>query len=104
TLLIPRSPYQQGGRRMDFDRILADVPDYQVFKTVDELRESSEELVERFPQLVQRRVIGHAQNGEEIEALVIGRGSKSVLLFGCPHPNEPIGSMTLDYLSEKLAQ
>jgi uncharacterized protein YqgV (UPF0045/DUF77 family) len=89
---------------MDFDRILADVPDYQVFKTVDELRESSEELVERFPQLVQRRVIGHAQNGEEIEALVIGRGSKSVLLFGCPHPNEPIGSMTLDYLSEKLAQ
>lgn len=25
---------------MDFDRILADVPDYQVFKTVDELRKA----------------------------------------------------------------
>lgn len=89
---------------MDFDRILADVPDYKVFKTVEELGESSAALAERFPKHVQKRVIGKAQNGEEIEVLIIGKGSKNVLLFGCPHPNEPIGSMTLDYLSEKLAE
>ena len=80
---------------MNFHRLLHNIPDYKVFKTVDELRRSSDLLVQKYPERVKKRVIGHAQNGEEIEVLVMGEGSKNVLLFGCPHPNEPIGSIYL---------
>jgi len=38
------------------------------------------------------------------KALRIGNGQKPALLFGFPHPNEPIGSMTLEYLSWRLTE
>jgi hypothetical protein len=47
--------------------------------------------------------IGHSRQGDPIEALKIGNGPKQALLFAMPHPNEPIGSMTLEYLSQRLA-
>lgn len=88
---------------MNIEEILAEVPDYKAFKTVDELKESSRQLAEDYPGVVELNVIGTSKNGEEIEALKIGDGSKKALLFACPHPNEPIGSMMLDFLSEKMA-
>jgi len=36
--------------------------------------------------------------GEPLWAVTVGEGSWSALLFGAPHPNEPIGSMTIDFL------
>ena len=91
---------------MKLDEVLAlldDVPDYQVFLTVDELNESARKLAEQYPQTVEWFEIGHSRAGERIHALKIGSGSQNALLFAMPHPNEPIGSMMLEYLSGKLA-
>ncbi len=88
---------------MDLDEILRDVPDYREFLTVDELNASSEALADEIDHVEFFR-IGESTEGEPISALKIGEGSKNALLFGFPHPNEPIGSMTLEYISRRLAE
>lgn len=87
-----------------FDNILDAVPNYKVFRTVDELNASSEELAQEYPSRVKFLEIGKSREGETIKTLKIGEGGKTALLFGFPHPNEPIGSMTLEYLSRKLVE
>ena len=86
------------------DEILKDVPDYKAFLTVDELKASSARLVDRHPDLVRVVPIGHSTDGEEIEMLRIGDGAEQLLFFACPHPNEPIGAMTLEALSQRLVE
>jgi len=83
--------------------ILNDVPDYQTFYTVDELKASSYALAKRYPETVEILPTGHSRQGDLIEAIKIGDGPKQALLFAMPHPNEPIGSMMLEYLSIILA-
>ncbi len=84
--------------------ILDEIPDYKTFLTVDELNESSHLLAERYPGVVKCMEIGRSRAGDKIFALKIGSGKKNALLFAMPHPNEPIGSMMLEFLSEKLAR
>jgi hypothetical protein len=84
--------------------ILNDVPDYQVFLTVDELKASAHQLAARHPDAVQLMPVGYSRQGDPIEVLKIGDGPKKALLFAMPHPNEPIGSMMLEYLSNRLAK
>jgi len=84
--------------------ILNDVPDYQVFLTVDELKASARQLAQEFPGVVEVLPAGQSRQGDPIEALKIGDGPKTALLFAMPHPNEPIGSMMLEYLSRRLAE
>jgi len=87
-----------------FEHVLEEVPNYKTFHTVDELNASSENLARKHPEKVKISRIGKSRNGEAIIALRIGKGTKTALLFGFPHPNEPIGSMTLEYLSWKLVE
>ena len=87
-----------------FESIIEDVPNYDKFYTVDELRKSSQQLAEKNPSKVKILKVGASRNGEVIEALKIGSGKKAALLFAFPHPNEPIGSMMLEYLSQKLVE
>jgi len=87
-----------------FDNLVREVPDYKAFYTIDELKASSKKLVHKHPDKASIFEIGKSRKGEEIEALRIGKGRKKALLFGFPHPNEPIGSMTLEYLSWRLAE
>jgi hypothetical protein len=92
---------------MEFDDVLAildDVPNYQVFLTVDELKASTRRLASRYPSIVEVERIGHSRQGDPIEAIKIGDGPRKALLFAMPHPNEPIGSMMLEYLSLRLAE
>jgi hypothetical protein len=84
--------------------ILNDVPDYQVFLTVDELNASTRQLANKHPNTVEVLPVGHSRQGDPIEAIRIGSGPKQALLFAMPHPNEPIGSMMLEYLSRRLAE
>ncbi|ERG88334.1 MAG: Zinc carboxypeptidase, partial [halophilic archaeon J07HX5] len=35
--------------------------------------------------------------------MTVGEGARTALLFGAPHPNELIGSMTIDFLLHELA-
>jgi hypothetical protein len=84
--------------------ILSQVPDYDSFLTVDELRASSHRLAGQFPDVVEILSMGHSRRGDPVEALKIGSGAKTALVFAMPHPNEPIGSMMLECLSQRLAE
>ncbi len=87
---------------MDLQQIAADIPDYQEFLTVDELNESSQRLREQYPALVSIREVGKTRSGDPIELLTIAGGDDNAFVFGGPHPNEPIGCLTIEYLSRRL--
>lgn len=89
---------------MDLRQIADDIPDYQSFLTVDELNASSHRLVEQFPEIATIEQVGEARSGDPIELLSIGQGDSNAFVFGGPHPNEPIGCMTLEYLSQRLCE
>jgi hypothetical protein len=88
----------------DILNVLGDVPNYEAFLTVDELKASSQELARKYPDRVEALNIGHSRQGDPMEALKIGDGPRQAILFAMPHPNEPIGSMTLEYLSSRLVE
>lgn len=89
---------------MNLGDILQTIPDYQEFLTLDELHQSSTRLVEEFPQLAHLREIGTSTDGRPIELLTIGHGKRTALFLGAPHPNEPIGTLTLEFLSRLLCE
>lgn len=88
---------------MRYSHVIEEVPDYQQFLTVDELDARTIDLARRYPNEVELIEAGRSTAGHPIYCLKIGNGSRNALAIGCPHPNEPIGSMTLEYLSERLA-
>ena len=88
---------------MELKEILDKVPNYKEFMTIAELEESSKKLAESFKN-VDLKEIGKSTGGETIYCLKIGDGKESALLFAFPHPNEPIGSMSLEFLSYFLAE
>ena len=89
---------------MDVSEILQTVPHYQEFLTPEELQQSSVRLVEEFPQVARLQVVGTSSEGRPIELLTIGHGSRTALFLGVPHPNEPIGTLTLEFLSRMLCE
>ncbi|MFW9877451.1 MAG: M14 family zinc carboxypeptidase [Candidatus Thorarchaeota archaeon] len=88
---------------MIVNKILENIPDFKEFLTVDELNDSSRKLAEKFKS-VELINIGESDSGREILCLKIGNGKRNALLFAFPHPNEPIGSLTVEFLSEYLAE
>jgi len=86
-----------------YQKVMAGVPDYRHFLTLEELDESSRKLAERYPDVVKLSELGKTSEGHPLYCLKIGGGSRSGLLLGCPHPNEPIGTMLLEYFTEQLA-
>jgi hypothetical protein len=89
---------------MTLSDILGRIPDYQDFLTLDEIHESSARLVDEFPGLAKLQVIGTSTEGRSIELLTIGQGKRTALFLGAPHPNEPIGTLTLEFLSRLLCE
>jgi hypothetical protein len=88
---------------MDVRSILSEVPDYQSFFTMDEMDRSSRELASDHPETVELFDIGRSRRGHPINCLKIGHGRRNVLAFASPHPNEPIGSTMLEFLTRKIA-
>jgi hypothetical protein len=86
-----------------FAQLVDAVPPFQCFKLLDELDESSRQLAKKYPSSVELRVIGESSEGRPITALLIGDSDRSVFLYGFTHPNEPIGSLTVEYLASRLA-
>lgn len=84
------------------EEILSRIPDYDSFLTVDELNEKSYEVAKNYSDLVEIFDFGFTRNGEKIPGIKIGKGSKNALVFGLPHPNEPIGTMTMETLINEL--
>ncbi|UJR32048.1 hypothetical protein I4U23_019515 [Adineta vaga] len=85
-----------------YDSLMNSVPDYSHFFTVNKLLNHSHSVALNHTDLVQYRIIGYSRNGEAIPMLTISNGSKSLLLYACPHPNEPIGSLLIDFLLDNL--
>ncbi len=89
--------------KLGFDEVLDAVPAFKEFLTVEELDNSSKKLAEEFSEVTLEK-IGDSREGRPISCLKIGNGDRNALLFAFPHPNEPIGSMTLEFLSRYLAE
>ena len=88
---------------MVLEDVIGDVPEYSEFLTVQELDDSSRALAEEFSG-VDIVKAGESGEGRPINYLKIGKGKRNALLFAFPHPNEPIGSMTVEFLSRYLAE
>lgn len=88
---------------MNLNDIASRIPEYSCFLTVDELDQSTAQLAKDFPDRVEVCCVGHSRGGHPIQLIKIGHGSKNALVFACPHPNEPIGSLTVDFLTRELA-
>jgi len=103
---------------LDIEQLVADalkaIPGIDSFLTVSELDASSARLAAAYPDRVKLVHVGESADGYPIKALIIGPtkpgtalplpdGTKAALLFGCPHPNEPIGAMMLEHFSAQLA-
>ena len=89
---------------MRFDNILNNIPDYKTFYTVEELDESTLELQKKYPEIVEVFEIGKSREERPIRCIKLGNGEKVGLMFACPHPNEPIGAMMLEYFTQALCQ
>lgn len=89
---------------MDLPRLLERVPDYREFFTLEELRGRIRTLCREFPGLARLETVGESSEGRPIELLTIGHGRRPVLLVGVPHPNEPIGTLTIDAFTRLLCE
>lgn len=87
-----------------FQKLIEEIPDYKEFFTVQEMDEHSRELARQHPESTSIFEIGHTREGRPLLCLKIGQGDRNALMFGCPHPNEPIGAMLLEYVSQRLAE
>jgi len=61
-------------------------------------------LVDEFPGLARIEEIGRSREGRPLELLSVGHGKRPVLLVGTPHPNEPIGTLTIEFLTRLLCE
>lgn len=87
---------------IDFSFILDEVPDYKTFFNVDELNVSSDKLVKDHSDLVKLIDLGESSGGEPIKCLKIGEGKHNALIHGFPNPEEPLGGVLLEFLSQSL--
>lgn len=84
--------------------LLDSIPDYQGFLTVEELDDSTRRLAARYPECVAIREIGKTRMNHPLYVLRIGSGRHTGLVLGCPHPNEPVGAMMIEFFAESLAK
>ncbi|MDQ3657557.1 MAG: peptidase [Chloroflexota bacterium] len=87
---------------MDIRQYMADLPEMDRFLTVDELNADFERIAREFPEIARRERVGSSKLGDPIHMLAVGSGARNILLFACPHPNEPIGAMLIHHLARLL--
>lgn len=88
----------------DIEHALARIPEYDRFYTVDELFAEARRVGEAHPDLASYEEVGVSSDGEPIPMVRIGDGPEHILLFACPHPNEPIGAMLVHFLLNELIE
>lgn len=84
--------------------IVARIPDFADYPTVDEMNAAVEGLAAAHPEVATLRRIGSSRLGEPLLCLTIGSGSKHAIVFAMPHPNEPIGALTAGELARQLCE
>ncbi|MFC4116412.1 M14 family zinc carboxypeptidase [Nonomuraea zeae] len=79
------------------------VPDFDAFAGAEELARLLEAVAAAHPDVATLRVVGESRQGEPLLCLTIGSpGPAEALVFGLPHPNEPIGGLTAVHLARRL--
>ena len=81
---------------------LESVPEIEVFSTADELVDGLRALAERYPGVTSLRRVGTSRLGDPLLCLTIGASDDNALVFGLPHPNEPIGGLSALHLARRL--
>ncbi len=81
---------------MNTNDVLSKVEDYYAFLTLEELDKRAFELSKRYG--FEIREAGKSENNHPMYIIKAGEGSKNAFVWGFPHPNEPIGSLTIDWL------
>ncbi len=92
------------GVGVDIQQYMSAVPEFDRFLTVDELNEDFRRIASEYPEIARLERVGSSQLGEPIDMLSLGTGDRNILLFACPHPNEPIGAMMVHHLARVLAE
>ena len=92
------------GKFVDLKHIASHIPDYESFHTIDEQYEATRQLASDFPDLVRVETIGETRAGAPLEMFSIGEGDAHALVFGGPHPCEPVGCLMIDFLSRHLCE
>jgi len=82
--------------------VLDKVDNYTEFLTVNELEGELKKFQRK--DLIKINQIGKSTSGRSILSAKIGNGKKSALVFGFPHPNEPIGSLTCLSLIKTISE
>ncbi|WP_158226932.1 M14 family zinc carboxypeptidase [Amycolatopsis vastitatis] len=83
---------------------MTDVPAAGRFPGPDELDRQLVALAEAYPDQVHRQRIGTSRLGDPITMLSVGQGERNALVFAGPHPNEPIGFLTVAHLVRLLCE
>jgi hypothetical protein len=83
--------------------IVAAVPAWERYLSVDELEESTDRLLAGTSEARAWRA-GASRDGHEIRCLDVGRGPLRCVLVGAPHPEEPIGTLVIEHLLPLLAE
>ena len=85
-----------------FDDIISAIPEYSRFPSIAEIEAVTDEMAE-WPG-VSVWTPGHSRAGRPIRCVEVGHGPRRVLLVGFPHPEEPVGALTLDHLLRLAAE
>lgn len=88
----------------EVSRLVGTVGPRTGFPTVDEMQAFTRDLTEKYSPVVRTRVIGRSTGGEEIHAVTVGDGPHHAIVVGNPHPNEPIGLVTIQHLLTRLCE
>ena len=86
-----------------YDDVIAGVPAYDRYPTVDAVEASTDRLLASGP-AARAWHAGTSRGGHEIRCLEIGDGPLRAALVGVPHPEEQVGTLVLDYLLPLLAE
>ncbi|MFI7450275.1 M14 family zinc carboxypeptidase [Nonomuraea sp. NPDC049714] len=81
---------------------LDSVPAFDRFATVDEVHESLAALADGHPGVAGLRRIGTSRLGDPLLCLTVGDGPRHAIVAAGPHPNEPIGGLTVTHLATRL--
>ncbi len=87
---------------MDIRGYMSSLPEMDRFLTVDELNADFARIAEEHPDIARLVRVGSSSLGEPISMLSLGNGENQILLFACPHPNEPIGALMVHHLARML--
>jgi Zinc carboxypeptidase len=89
---------------MNTGKHLSHVPGYTAFPSVDAMQAELDEMAAAHPDLVRLRHIGTSRLGEPLRALSVGDGPADAVVIGGPHPNEPVGGLTVSALIKLLCE